>query len=132
MNRLVLFVACAGWLAACDLGDMPPPLPPPAHALGQVCGSPGDCPDWPAHACVTLSIGSQTQGYCSPACASDADCRNGYTGPASGTPYCVNPDEPNTCTIECTSPTDCPDALDCVSAGGPSSLCVVPAQSLRP
>jgi hypothetical protein len=131
MNRLVLIVACAGWIAACDLGGTPPPLPPPAHALGQVCDSADSCPDWPVHACVTLSVGSQVQGYCSPSCSTDQDCRNGYDGPSGGTPYCVNPSAPNTCTIECEAPTDCPDGLDCVSTGGPSSFCVVPAQSLH-
>lgn len=130
MNRLVLIVACAGWIAACDLGGTPPPLPPPAHALGQVCDTVDACPEWPSHTCVTLSVGSQVEGYCSPPCATDQDCRNGYDGPSGGTPYCVNPSAPNTCTIECDSPADCPDGLDCVSAG-PNSFCVVPAQSLH-
>jgi len=135
MNRLVLFAACAGLLVACvacDLGEVPPPLGPP-NVLGQVCDTDNPCPIAPAvHTCITLSIGSQTQGYCSPNCTVDEDCQDGYSGPLGGTPYCVNPSRPNTCTIQCASVVDCPTGLDCVAAEGPTSFCVVPSQSLLP
>lgn len=122
--------ACALWVAACDLGGVPPPAPP--NYLGQVCDTATPCPENPPHLCVILSIGSQSQGYCSPMCTVDDECRAGYTGPASGTAYCLNPGTSDTCTIQCTSPAGCPTGLDCVSSGGPASFCVVPAQSLQP
>ncbi|ACY18155.1 hypothetical protein [Haliangium ochraceum] len=130
MNRTALLALAllAGPLAACDLGEVPPPAGA-ANNLGQVCSGSAPCPT--DHTCVTLSFGSANEGYCSPSCTEDLDCSTGYSGPPSGTVFCENPSAPNTCVIACTQSVDCPDGLSCESSGGPVSFCVVPAaQSL--
>ena len=100
------------------------------NALGQICtiGAAAVCPSTPAHICTKLdTVGSQTQGYCSPLCTTSAECTSGYTGPATGTPTCF-PDALNQqrCVIICQSEADCPNSLACLAPGGaPMKFCVV-------
>ncbi len=100
------------------------------NALGQVCtiGAASGCPSAPEHICTKLdTVGSQTQGYCSPLCVTNTECTDGYTGPATGTPTCF-PDSQNRqrCVILCQSEADCPGGLACLAPGGaPMSFCVV-------
>ena len=95
----------------------------PGSALGVRCG-PGlsDCPD--DHTCVVRNLpdGSDSQGYCSPACTDDIDCTAGYTGP--GDPVCFSANE---CVIVCTDAQLCPTGLTCLATGGPTDVCGVPA-----
>jgi hypothetical protein len=100
---------------------------PSANALGKVCRSaePADCPA--DHSCVILSIGNATQGYCSPTCAGDLDCKSGFTGPATADPRCFTPSKSDACSILCQGPADCPDGLTCASAqGAPFKFCATP------
>ena len=89
--------------------------------LGETCSEADLCPA--DHQCVFLEVGDPDLGYCSPICQSDADCREGYTGPASGQLSCFVPDQPDACTIVCQGPDDCPGELACVATGGPVSVC---------
>ena len=89
--------------------------------LGETCSEADPCPG--DHQCVFLSVGNPDLGYCSPICASDQDCRDGYTGPAGGMLSCFVPDTPDACTIVCESVADCPGELACVETGGPVSVC---------
>lgn len=89
--------------------------------LGETCSDADPCPD--DHQCVYLEVGNPDLGYCSPICAGDADCREGYTGPASGMLSCFVPDQPDACTIVCENIGDCPGELACVATGGPVSVC---------
>jgi hypothetical protein len=89
--------------------------------LGETCSDADMCPD--GHHCIYLSVGNPDLGYCSPICATDDDCRDGYTGPATGTLTCFVPDQPDACTIACDDSADCPGDLACVETGGPFSVC---------
>jgi len=89
--------------------------------LGETCSDADPCPG--DHQCVFLSVGNPDLGYCSPICASDQDCSDGYTGPAGGMLSCFVPDTPDACTIVCESVADCPGELACVETGGPVSVC---------
>ncbi len=89
--------------------------------LGETCSDADPCPD--DHQCVFLQVGNPDLGYCSPICASDADCGDGYTGPATGMLTCFVPDQPDACTIVCQDGADCPGELACVATGGPVSVC---------
>ncbi len=93
------------------------------NALGQTCTTSADCPSTPAHQCVFLQSGNPNLGYCSPMCSVNSDCMGGYTGPATGTPTCFVPDQPNVCSILCTAEGDCPGDLTCVITGGPVNVC---------
>ena len=121
--------------AACSVGDdsndqngtpgTPDAATQAQNVLGQVCSTANPCPTNPAHQCVILSVGSQNQGYCSPACVSATECTDGYSGPTSGEINCFVPNQPNACSIVCTTVNDCPGDLACVSTGGPLSFCAV-------
>ena len=89
--------------------------------LGELCSDADPCPA--EHNCVFLNAGNPDLGYCSPICATDDDCRDGYTGPASGMLSCFVPDMPDSCTIVCGTGADCPGELACVATGGPVSVC---------
>lgn len=89
--------------------------------LGETCSEADPCPA--DHHCIYLSIGNPDLGYCSPICAGDQDCSEGYTGPATGTLTCFVPDQPDACTIGCETGEDCPGELVCVETGGPVSVC---------
>ena len=136
----VVFLACLVALlvvAACDSGgdNMNPDgsmndAPGAVNALGQVCtlGASTGCPSDPAHLCTSLSsVGSQTQGYCTPLCTTEVECTTGYTGPATGQLACF-PDQQNRnrCVIICGTKDDCPTGLDCLAPqGAPMAFCVV-------
>ena len=92
-----------------------------ANHLGETCSDADPCPA--DHQCIYLSVGNPDLGYCSPICAGDQDCRDGYTGPATGTLTCFVPDHPDACTIACETTDDCPGELACVATGGPFSVC---------
>lgn len=92
-----------------------------ANHLGETCSVADPCPA--DHQCIYLSVGNPDLGYCSPMCAGDQDCQEGYTGPATGTLACFVPDHPDACTIACETSDDCPDQLVCVETGGPISVC---------
>ncbi|MEM9073559.1 MAG: hypothetical protein AAGE52_34025 [Myxococcota bacterium] len=100
-----------------DAGDV-------MNFLGQVCGE--GLPECPAeHTCTItpLPMGSTTQGYCSPNCATTDDCTNGYAGP--GRPSCFFAPQ---CAISCDVPMgagQCPEGLTCLPTGGPTSACGV-------
>jgi hypothetical protein len=89
--------------------------------LGETCSDADPCPA--DHNCVYLGIGNPDLGYCSPICASSADCLDGYSGPATGTVTCFVPDQPDACSIACETGDDCPGDLACVTTGGPMSFC---------
>jgi hypothetical protein len=89
--------------------------------LGETCSDGDPCPG--DHQCIFLSVGNPDLGYCSPICADDGDCGDGYTGPATGTLTCFVPDHPDACTIGCDDTADCPGDLTCVETGGPFSVC---------
>lgn len=140
-TRFALLLCTAGvalFLAACggDDGDNGPDAAPQAdaplqqlvNALGQVCDESTPCPDSPAHSCVYLNIGSEVQGYCSPVCADNLDCSEGYDGPATGELTCFTPNDPQACSIGCEVAADCPEDLECLPTGGPMSFCGVPPQ----
>jgi hypothetical protein len=94
------------------------------NALGKQCTTATDCPSAPPHECVFLESGNPTLGYCSPMCTVDDDCRAGYAGPASGSPYCLVPNQSGTCSISCTQTADCPAELECVVVEGrPFNFC---------
>lgn len=123
---LCIFAACGGGDDGGGDVDAAIDAPPAVvNALGQVCGSPADCPQDPPHTCVFLTIGNANQGYCSPVCTVTEQCTDGYLGPATGIVECFTPNDPQACSIECTGPADCPDTLDCVATGGPFSFCTV-------
>lgn len=116
-------------VAGCGGGEDPTPDAPPAgpvNALGAACTSAAECPSDPAHTCVFLTVGDPNLGYCSPVCAGNEDCTNGYLGPVTGVISCFTPNDPAACSIECTGPADCPDPLECVATGGPFSFCANP------
>lgn len=92
-----------------------------ANHLGETCSATDLCPA--DHQCIYLSVGNPDLGYCSPICAGDQDCSEGYTGPATGTLTCFVPDHPDACTIVCETGEDCPGELVCVETGGPVSVC---------
>jgi len=92
-----------------------------ANHLGETCSDADPCPA--DHQCIYLTVGNPDLGYCSPMCAGDQDCRDGYTGPATGTLSCFVPDHPDACTIACETSDDCPGDLVCVETGGPFSVC---------
>lgn len=92
-----------------------------ANHLGEICSEADPCPG--DHQCVFLTVGDPDLGYCSPICATDADCQDGYSGPASGMLSCFVPDLPDACTIVCETGDDCPGELACVETGGPVSVC---------
>jgi hypothetical protein len=117
---LALLLACGG-----DGGDAPAPdaAAGPSNRLGDTCSDDDPCPSDPPHQCVFLSVGNPDLGYCSPVCATNDDCREGYTGPPSGELSCFVPDQPDACTIVCEMPADCPGQLSCVATGGPVSVC---------
>ncbi|MEM6925792.1 MAG: hypothetical protein AAF602_02590 [Myxococcota bacterium] len=85
-----------------------------------------DCPDGQSCYSPPLPDGSQTQGYCTPACSVDEDCTDGFSGP--GDPSCFNPPA---CLISCDSAFmdgTCPEGLTCLPTGGPTNACGIPAQ----
>ncbi len=92
-----------------------------SNHLGETCSDADPCPA--DHQCIYLGVGNPDLGYCSPICAGDQDCRDGYTGPATGTLTCFVPDHPDACTIGCETGDDCPGDLVCVETGGPFSVC---------
>jgi hypothetical protein len=92
-----------------------------SNHLGETCSDADPCPA--DHQCIYLSVGNPDLGYCSPICASNEDCSDGYTGPATGTLTCFVPDQPDACTIGCDDAADCPGELACVETGGPFSVC---------
>lgn len=94
-----------------------------ANHLGEPCSETMACPTTPLHQCVFLNAGNPNLGYCSPVCATDTDCTDGYTGPATGDVSCFVPDQPDACTIVCEAQADCPPDLVCVPTGGPVSVC---------
>ncbi len=96
-------------------------VPSTTNVLGQACTGDGDCPS--QHGCVFLTAGNPALGYCSPVCLSDEDCRANYTGPATGSPTCFVPDQPERCSITCGSTEDCPLELVCIVTGGPVNIC---------
>lgn len=96
---------------------------PAENPLGQVCGdglaqcpAPTDCVIQP------LIGGSETEGYCSPACTLPAECTEGYTGPGETTCY------GGTCVFTCATDDECPEGLSCLPTGGPTSACGVAAE----
>jgi hypothetical protein len=118
----VLLVACGGDDdGGADSGVAPDAPSGSANSLGETCTDADPCPA--EHQCVYLQVGNPDLGYCSPICATDEDCREGYTGPASGMLTCFVPDLPNACSIGCEDVADCPGELACVSTGGPMSFC---------
>lgn len=129
MMRFVAAVAVFMGLAACGGDDDDSSNGTSTNALGQVCRAdePSDCPA--NHSCVvfgSLVGGSQTQGFCSPACQTAEDCSEGYTGP--GSVACFRPPQ---CSISCSAPgadDECPEGLACLQTGGPTSSCGVPAE----
>ncbi|MEM1023000.1 MAG: hypothetical protein AAGD10_10045 [Myxococcota bacterium] len=109
-----------GPTSACGVADTSGPV----NALGQLCGD--GLPECPAdHTCATPPLvgASATQGYCTPICAGNPDCTDGYDGP--GRPSCFTAPE---CVISCDNPMaagECPDGLTCLPTGGPTSACGV-------
>jgi hypothetical protein len=118
-------------VACGDDGSGSPGMPDAAageNALGVPCGeSQPDCPA--GHTCAILGLpdGSDTMGYCTPACTEDADCMEGFTGPGSAS--CFRDME---CVVSCETEggTDgvCPAGLTCLSTGGPTFACGVAAE----
>ena len=118
----VLLVACGGDDdGGADSGGAPDAAAGSQNSLGETCSDSDPCPG--EHQCVYLEVGNPDLGYCSPTCATDEDCGEGYTGPATGTLSCFVPDQPNACSIGCQDTADCPGELACVSTGGPMSFC---------
>lgn len=135
VGRGGLIALCAlVWLAGCDgTGDTPgtPDAQPDAplqsiNGLGQLCDDANPCPQSPAHTCVYLNSGSQVQGYCSPNCTVDQECRDGYTGPDATRATCFNPTVPDTCTVSCDLDEHCPGDTKCLATGGPFMVCGAP------
>jgi hypothetical protein len=96
---------------------------PHENPLGQPCGdglpecaAPTDCVIQP------LIGGSETQGYCSPACTMPNECTDGYEGPGETTCY------GGTCVFTCASDDECPEGLSCLETGGPTEACGVAAE----
>jgi hypothetical protein len=89
------------------------------NALGQLCTMAGGCPA--NHQCVFTASGNPTQGYCSPLCTeSGNECRDGYTGPQTGTLNCFVPNTPQACSIQCQADTDCPVTMACKIPSNPN------------
>ena len=93
------------------------------NQLGTTCSDDDPCLTDPPHQCVFLSVGNPDLGYCSPVCATNADCTDGYTGPSTGELTCFVPGQEDACTITCDTAADCPGELACVATGGPVSVC---------
>ena len=104
--------------------------PQGTNALGQVCDQMTACPD--GNACIILAgIGSQTRGYCSPACMNmNSICSTGYMGPVGSNQQCAVPEmngqPPNRCVIVCQEQAECPTGLTCTQAPDQQfKVCVV-------
>lgn len=115
-----------------DTTPSPDAMPNTTNALGQVCDSATPCPD--GNSCTGIQgVGSETSGYCSPACTpSGGECAAGYTGPAGGQPMCVLSEaagaDPTLCAIICTDNAQCPSGTQCIPVPGNSaSVCAPPA-----
>ena len=123
--RLPTFFLASTAAAALGCLTAPEASAGPSRNLGLICTIASDCPG--GHECIRLlGVGSQTDGFCSIACAGGdlATCADGYAGP--GYPVCSS----DRCVIQCTTPGDpgqCPAGLACLeSAPQAPSYCVRP------
>jgi len=128
----VLLLACGGddppveTTPTAETGTTAPPPVTGDNEWADRCGDGlPDCPEGQSCFVPPLPDGSTTEGYCSPTCAVDSDCTDGFFGP--GTALCFNPPS---CLIDCERAYvdgTCPEGLTCLPTGGPTNACGAPA-----
>lgn len=113
------------FLTACGSGGTEQPIDASSEEtnhLGELCNVTNDTCPATTTCRVFNSVGDPENGFCAPDCTDPTTCTTDYTGPESGVPECFQ----DYCVVTCALTADCPLGLECISTGGPTTICAQP------